>query len=149
MPAWIIAPVGTGVAQAVPGAVLVAEAGTIAAGALPKWQASQVVDEGMCALAPAGDVGGMPLILVMPAKLTVEPEVLWQLKQLVVMPLWLISEPLNLAPLGTGVVAMLEPVPTWQTSQAVVMGMWLAGGPMMVKLAVGIAKPATTFAAWH
>ena len=33
------------------------------------------------------------------------------------MPAWLISEPLNLAPFGTGVVATLEPAPTWQTSQ--------------------------------
>jgi hypothetical protein len=31
----------------------------------------------------------------------------------------------------------------------VVIGMWLVGGPLIVKLAAGIAKPATTEAAWH
>jgi hypothetical protein len=65
------------------------------------------------------------------------------------MPAWLIFEPLNLAPLGTGVVATLEPAPTWQVSQAVVIGMWFVGGPTMTKLAAGIAKPPTTDAAWH
>ena len=44
---------------------------------------------------------------------------------------------------------MLEPAPTWQVSQAVVIGMWFEGGPLIVKLAAGIAKPATTEAAWH
>jgi hypothetical protein len=65
------------------------------------------------------------------------------------MPLWLMREPLNLAPLPTGVAAMLEPAPTWQLSHAVVIGMWLPGGPTIAKLAVGIAKPATTLAPWH
>ena len=127
-------------ANAVPGAVLVAEAGTRPAGVEPRWQRSQAVDDGMWAFGPMGVVGGIPTMRLMPAKLRVEPDGAWQATQLLVMPVWLINEPLNLAPLGTGVVATLEPVPTWQASQPVVMGMWLLGGPMMVKLAAGMAK---------
>ena len=86
---------------------------------------------------------------LIPAKLA--PVMLgpWQAMQLLVIPAWLIKELLNLAPLPTGRLATLEPAPTWQLSQAVVMGMWLLGGPWIVKLAAGIAKPATTLAAWH
>jgi hypothetical protein len=71
-----------------------------------------VVLEGMCELAPAGEVRGITTILVTPAKL--EPLIVgpWQDSQLVVIPAWLIFELLNLAPLGTGVAAMLEPAPT-------------------------------------
>ena len=64
-------------------------------------------------------------------------------------PVWLMREPLNFAPLPTGVAAMLEPAPTWQVSHAVVIGMWLLGGPTIAKFAAGIANPATTLAAWH
>ena len=67
---------------------------------------------------------------------------------MLVMPLWLISEPLNLALLGTGRVGTLEPVPTWQDSHAALVGMWLVGRPMIVKLAAGIAKLAAA-APWH
>ena len=58
------------------------------------------------------------------------------------------SEPLNFAPLGTGVAAMLEPVPTWQLSQAAVVGTWLLGSPTMVKLAAGMAKLGAALP-WH
>jgi hypothetical protein len=103
----------------------------------------------MCEPTPAGEVRGMTTMLVMPAKLVPVMVGPWQATQLVVMPAWLIFEPLNLAPFGTGVAAMLEPDPTWQVSHAVVIGMWFEGGPTMAKLAAGIAKPATTEAAWH
>ena len=55
-------------------------------------------------------------------------------------PVWLINEPLNFAPLPTGVAAMLEPAPTWQVSQAPVVGIWFPGKPTMLKFAAGIAK---------
>ena len=71
----------------------------------------------------------------------------WQAMQLLVIPVWLIRELLNLAPLPTGKLATLDPDPTWQLSHAVVIGMWLAGGPTITKFAAGIAKPATTLAA--
>ena len=149
MPVWIWAVVGAGVANSVPGADLVAEAATMPVGVVPKWQVSQLVDDGICEVAPIGEVGGSTTMRVTPAKL--EPVMLgpWHCAQLLVMPLWLIKELLNLAPFPTGVAAMLEPVPTWQDSQAAVVGRWLAGGPTMAKLAAGIAKPATTLAAWH
>ena len=103
--------------------------------------------DGICELAPAGEVGGITIMLLIPMKLL--PDMLgpWQASQLPVMPAWLMRELLNLAPLPTGVVVTLDPGPTWQVSQAVVMGIWLAGGPTMVKFADGIAKPATTLAA--
>ena len=146
MPAWIMAPVGAGVAKAVPGAVLVDDAGISPAGVEPRWQASQTSDEGMCDVGPAGDLGGITTMALTPAKLAPLIDGPWQAAQLLVMPAWLISEPAKLAPLPTGRLVMLEPAPTWQLSQAVVMGMWLAGGPLMVKLADGMAKPATTLA---
>ena len=58
------------------------------------------------------------------------------------------SEPLNLAPVPTGVAAMLEPAPTWQVSQAPLVGMWLPGRPTILKLAAGMAKLAAV-APWH
>jgi hypothetical protein len=148
MPLWICAPFGAGVAKAVPGAVLLADAGTRPAGSVARWQVSQVVELGMCDEAPAGPVGGMPTMRVMPAKAVVALLVWWQATQLLPMPAWLISEPLNFAPLPTGSVAIDEPWPTWQTSQEAVVGMWLAGRPTMLKLAAGIAKDAAV-APWH
>lgn len=62
MPVCICAVVGTGVANKLPGAVLVAEAGIRPAGVAPRWQVSQVVDEGMCELAPMGEVAGIATI---------------------------------------------------------------------------------------
>jgi hypothetical protein len=145
---WIIAVVGIGVAKAVPGAVLVAFAGTRPAGMEPAWQASQAVAEGMCEVRPTGEVGGMTTILVMPAKL--EPVIVgpWQLTQ-VVSPAWLIAEFVNLAPFGTGVAAMLEPAPTWQTSHEALLGTWLAGVVTIEKLAAGIAKVGAVVGPWH
>jgi hypothetical protein len=69
MPPWIIAVVGTGVAKAVPGAVLLAFAGTKPDGIEPAWQLSQVVTDGMCELMPTGEVAGITTIFVMPMKL--------------------------------------------------------------------------------
>ena len=102
---------------------MVAEAATMPAGVLPRWQVSQLVVDGMCALAPTGEVAGITTIWLTPTKLL--PVMLgpWQAMQLLVMPVWLISDPLNLVPLPTGRLAMLEPAPTWQVSQAVVTGM--------------------------
>ena len=117
-------------------------------GVVAKWQVSHVVDDGMCDPAPAGEVGGMPTIEVMPKKLVPAPEGTWQATQLVVMPAWLIFEPLNFAPLPTGVAAMLEPAPTWQTSQEAVLGMWLPGSPTIEKLAAGMANDAAALP-WH
>ena len=112
MPVWIWAVVGAGVANAVPGAVLLLDAGTMPVGVLPRWQLSQVCDDGMCALAPIGEVGGITTMALIPAKLA--PVMLgpWQAMQLLVMPAWLIKELPNLAPLPTGRLAMLEPAPT-------------------------------------
>ena len=53
MPLWICTPVGAGVAKAVPGAVLVADAAISPTGVAPAWQSSHLVDVGMCELAPA------------------------------------------------------------------------------------------------
>jgi hypothetical protein len=54
----------------------------------------------------------MTTIRVTPVKLlpvTLGP---WQATQLFVIPLWLIFEPVNLAPLPTGKLATLDPAPT-------------------------------------
>ena len=149
MPWWICVVVGAGVANALPGALLLLEAATSPLGVVARWQLSQMVLDGMCAFAPIGEVAGITTIWLTPAKLA--PVMLgpWQAAQLAVMPLWLIMEPLNLAPLPTGVPAMLEPAPTWQLSHAVVMGVWLLGGPTIAKFADAIANPATTLEAWH
>ena len=88
------------------------------------------------------------MILVMPAKVVVEPDGRWQATQLFVMPVWLMRELLNLAPLGTGSTGTLEPVPTWQRSQGALVGMWLLGRPTMKKLFAGMAKLAAA-APWH
>jgi hypothetical protein len=147
MPAWICAVVGTGVANLVPGAVVAAFAGTNPAGIEPTWQLSQAVAEGMCELAPTGEVGGSTMILVIPAKeapVIVGP---WHPTQ-VVRPAWLIAELVNLAPSITGVVATLEPAPTWHDSHAAVVGMCVAGSPTIVKFAAGIAKVGAALP-WH
>ena len=69
IPVWICAVVGAGVANAVPGAVRVADAATSPAGVDPRWQVSHVVDDGMCELAPTGEVGGITTIWLIPTKL--------------------------------------------------------------------------------
>ena len=101
----------------------------------------------MCELAPTGEVGGITTILVIPANELAPIVGPWQATQ-VVMPAWLIREPENLAPLTTGVAAMLEPVPTWQLSHAALVGMWLLGSPTIEKLADGIANVGAA-APWH
>jgi hypothetical protein len=148
MPVWICAVVGTGVRKAVPGAVLVALATMRPDGVVPRWQVSQVVDDGMCELAPAGVVLGITTILVTPVKLVPVMVGPWQATQLLVMPLWLKRELANVAPLGTGVAVMLEPLPTWHSSHDAVVGTCLAGRPTMVKLADGIAKLGAALP-WH
>jgi hypothetical protein len=149
MPEWIWVVVGTGVAKAVPGAVAVALAGICPGGTLPKWQVSQVVFDGMCDVGPTGEVGGMRTMLVIPKNVVAEPEAVWHATQLLVMPAWLMREPENRAPLGTGVAATLEPAPTWQVSQGALVGMWLLGGATIEKPAAGIAKLAAAVALWH
>jgi hypothetical protein len=148
MPLWICMPLGAGVAKAVPGAVLVADAGSSPDGVVARWQLSQTVDDGMCALGPAGLVAGMPTRLAMPANAAAVPFGRWQLAQLLLMPAWFISEPLNFAPLPTGRLLIDEPTATWQTSQEAEVGMWLDGRPTMLKLAAGMAKEAAD-APWH
>src|SRR5450631_1024176 len=148
MPVWICAVVGAGVAKAVPGAVFVATAAICPGGTVARWQVSQVVLDGMCEPAPTGVVTGIATMLVTPMKL--EPVIAgpWHAAQLLVMPAWLNFEPLNLAPLPTGVAAMLDPAPTWQLSHAAVVGRWLPGSPTMLNPAAGIAKLAAA-APWH
>ncbi len=148
IPLWICAVVGAGVANLVPGEVRVALAGTSAAGVEPRWQLSQVVPLGTCEFAPAGDVAGITMILVMPVKLAPVIAGPWQVAQPVVMPAWLIAEFVNLAPFGTGVAAMLEPAPTWQVSQEAVVGTWPVGSPTIEKPAAGIANEAAALP-WH
>ena len=90
----------------------------------------------------------MTTMRVMPAKVPLPMVGPWQAAQLLVMPAWLMREPENLAPLGTGSVGTLEPVPTWQASQEALVGMWVEGRPTMLKLAEGIAKLGAA-APWH
>jgi hypothetical protein len=65
-PVWIAPAVGAGSKKPLPGAVLVATAGTKLAGVLPRWQLSHWVELGRCELAPTGEVGGITTILLMP-----------------------------------------------------------------------------------
>jgi hypothetical protein len=81
-----MAPLGAGLPNAVPGAVVVADAAIRPDGMLATWQVSQVLAEGMCELTPIGLVGGMPMTRVMPAKFAAVPEVTWQATQLLLMP---------------------------------------------------------------
>src|SRR5213079_1536775 len=105
-------------------------------------------EEGMCDVAPTGEVGGMTTMRLTPTKLEPLIEGPWQATQLLVMPAWLIFEPLNFAPLPTGVAATLDPAPTWQLSQAALVGTWLPGMPTTLKPAEGIAKLGAA-APWH
>jgi hypothetical protein len=85
-PVWIWMPVGAGLWNSVPGADRVAMAGISPVGKVAKWQVSQAVPDGMWAVGPAGEVGGMTTMLLTPAKvlpLIVGP---WQAAQLLEMP---------------------------------------------------------------
>ena len=148
MPVWICAVVGAGVMNALPGTLALALALISPDGAVCRWQVSQVVDDGMCDVAPTGEVAGMTMILVTPTKL--EPVIVgpWHATQLLVMPEWLIFELLNRAPFGTGSTGTLEPVPTWQVSHDADVGTWLPGMPTIEKFAAGIAKLAAALP-WH
>ena len=66
IPVWIMDAVGAGLRKALPGALLVATPGTRVVGVVPRWQDSHLVELGRCELAPAGEVGGMTMILLMP-----------------------------------------------------------------------------------
>jgi len=119
-PLWIIAAVGAGLRKALPGALLVATAGTNALGVLPRWQFSHLVELGRCEPAPLAPRGGMTTILVTPKKVAPVMPGPWQTSQLLVMPLWLnwalpkVVMP-ALAPLkGTKTLGMLL---VWQLSQ--------------------------------
>ena len=148
IPVWICALVGAGVANRLPGVLRVLAAGISPAGTVARWQLSHVVDDGMCEFAPIGEVGGITMILLTPAKLVAPIVGPWHATQLFVMPAWLIREPLNFAPLPTGVAVMLEPAPTWHTSHDALVGRWLPGSPTMLKFADGIAKLGAA-APWH
>jgi hypothetical protein len=148
MPVWICVVVGAGVANFVPGAVAVAVAATGPAGVAPRWQVSQVVDDGMCEFGPTGEVGGITTIFDTPAKLDPVMPGPWQAAQFAEMPVCFMYEPEKRAPSGTGSTGTLEPVPTWQVSHEAVVGRWLAGRPTMEKWAEGIAKLAAA-APWH
>jgi len=108
---WICVVVGDGVRNLDPGALPVALALTGLLGMVAKWHCSQLVPEGMCAPRPAGLVGGITIIFEIPTN-DAEPIVGPWHETHVVMPEWFISDPLNLAPFGTGVAAMLDPAPT-------------------------------------
>jgi hypothetical protein len=58
--------VGVGVRKPLPGVERVDTPGTSAAGVLPKWQFSQVVEVGKCDVAPDAAEGGITMILVIP-----------------------------------------------------------------------------------
>ena len=148
IPVWICAVVGAGLANPLPGVLAVAAAAISPAGTVPRWQLSQVVDDGMWDPLPTGLVAGMPTIRVMPAKLVLDPAGKWQDEQALAIPAWLMREPENLAPLATGVAAIDDPEPTWQTSQDAVVGMWVAGRPTMLKPAAGMANDAAALP-WH
>jgi len=66
MPLWIIAVVGAGFANALPGTEAVALPGTSPAGVEGKWQVSQAVPDGMCDVGPIGEVAGITTIFEMP-----------------------------------------------------------------------------------
>ena len=65
-PAWIMEPLGAGSKKALPGTERLATPGTKAAGVLPRWQFSQVLDVGRCEPAPKAVEGGITMILLMP-----------------------------------------------------------------------------------
>ena len=66
MPVWIIAVVGAGVANALPGTEAVALPGTRPAGVEGRWQVSHAVPDGMCEFGPVGEVAGITTIFEMP-----------------------------------------------------------------------------------
>ena len=127
-----------------PEKVFIPGAGTKPLGMLLTWQLSQAAVVGTCAGdRPVAFMGDTPAKVV---AVTLEP---WQASQPDAMPVWLNSEPLNLAPSGTGVAAMLELLPTWQLTQSrLPMGMWLPGAPTMEKPLAGLAKLLAA-APWH
>ncbi len=135
-PAWIWPEVGTGVAKAEPGALRVALAGSSPAGVLPWWQFSQAVLEGMCEFGPAGVVGGITTIALMPKKLLAPMPGPWQAAQPLVMPAWLIwplakvvppTLPAPAAGMGMAGIAF-----EWQASQLVPAGMCGGTRPALV-----------------
>jgi hypothetical protein len=94
-PEWFIAAVGTGVANVLVAAVLVATAATKVEGVLPKWQVSQVVDVGKCWVDAAGPVvGGITTMESVPWKGPVP--LTWQALHPDVTPLWLYLPPAKL-----------------------------------------------------
>jgi hypothetical protein len=60
--------VGVGVRKPLPGVERVETPGTRAAGVLPKWQFSHVVEVGKCEVAPDAADGGITIIFVIPKK---------------------------------------------------------------------------------
>ena len=85
-PAWICALPGGGVAKPLPGGVRLALAEIRPAGMEARWQLSQVIELGICEFAPAGDVGGMTTMLLIPAKLLPVIDGPWQSAQPLPMP---------------------------------------------------------------
>ena len=152
-PLWICAPVGRGVANNDPGAVRVALAGTSPAGVDPRWQLSQFVPTGMCALGPIGDVGGCTMMRLTPKNDVPVIAGPWQVAQLLVMPAWLIWPLAN-------VVAPTDAAPVegiswagiafeWQASQTSDVGRCGGTRPALVLGVTPMKVPATTLAPWQ
>ena len=66
IPVWIMLAEGAGRRNPELPTTRVELAGTVAEGTLPAWHVSQVVPVGKCEEEPAGEVGGITIILVTP-----------------------------------------------------------------------------------
>jgi hypothetical protein len=142
-----MAAVGTGVANVLVAAVLVATAASKIDGVLPRWQFSHVVDVGKCWVDAAGPVvGGMTTIESVPWNGPVP--LTWQVLQPLITPLWLYLPPAKL------VVVVVRPVrlSTWHDSQpSLAMAMWLVAGFTKGLLAIpgSRLKVSALVALWH
>lgn len=90
----------------------------------PKWQFSHVVDDGICEFSPAGEVGGMTTMLLIPANVDPVIEGPWQSAHPLDMPAWSIFPPAKL-------VKPVSVEATWHEPHiaGLVRGIWFAGVP--------------------
>jgi hypothetical protein len=131
--AWILADSGGLVRKpVVPMAGVLALNGIRPAGMLPRWQLSQVVEDGMWAEAPKALLCGMTTMLGLPAKLPATTLGPWQVSQPELMPVWMKEAPAKvfMPAAGTRPVGVLL---TWQVWQAAEAGM-CAGARLAVAL---------------